>query len=210
MTTGTTTALTIWTFVGTVTSLLFNTLSRFAEAFLRRSNLSWFLQWFWAHEEELHHYVHIFPSICHEVMVPDATILDFLFSFKPALSLSSFTLIKMLFSSSSLSVIRVISSAHLRLLMFLLPILIPACNSSSPTFLMMYSAYRLNKQGDRRQPCRTPFSILNQSVVPYRVLTAASWPAYSFLRRQVRWSGALICLRAFHSLLWFTQSKALA
>ena len=30
--------------------------------------------------------------------------------------------------------------------------------------------------------------MLNQSVVPYRVLTVASWPAYRFLRRQVRWS----------------------
>ena len=49
---------------------------------------------------------------------------------KPALSLSSFTLIKRLFISSSISVLRVVSSAYLRLLMFLLPILIPACNSS--------------------------------------------------------------------------------
>ena len=49
--------------------------------------------------------------------------------------------------------------------MFLPPILIPACNSSSLAFLMMCSAYRLNKQGDSRQPCHTPFSILNQSVV---------------------------------------------
>ena len=57
--------------------------------------------------------------------------------------------------------------------MFLSPILIPPCYSSSPAFLMMCSAYSLNKQGDRRQPYRTPFSILNQSVVPYGVLTAA-------------------------------------
>ena len=55
--------------------------------------------------------------------------------------------------------------------MFLLPILIPACNSSSLPFHMMCSAYRLSKQGDSRQPCHTHFSILNQSVVPYRVLT---------------------------------------
>ena len=59
------------------------------------------------------------------------------------------------------------TSAYLRLLMFLLPILIPACNSSSPVFLMMCSAYRLNKQGDSRQLCHTPFSVLNHSVVPY-------------------------------------------
>ena len=76
-------------------------------------------------------------------------------------------------SSSSLSAIRVVSSAYLRLLMFLPPILIPACNSSSLAFLMMCSANRLDKQGDSRQPCHTPFSTLNQSVAPYRVLTVA-------------------------------------
>ena len=151
--------------------------------------------------------------ICLAVIGLDAMILVFffflIFSFKPALSLSSFTLIKSLFSYSLLSAIRVVSSAYLRLLMFLLPILIPACNSSSPTFLMMCSVYRLSKQGDSRQPCCAPFSILNQSVVPYRVLTVASWPAHRFLRRQVRWSGIPLSWRAFHSLLWSTQSKAL-
>src|SRR5574337_510375 len=63
-------------------------------------------------------------------------------SFKPAFSLSSFTVIKRLFSSL-LSAIRVVSSAYLRLLIFLLAILIPACASSSPVFLMMYSACKL-------------------------------------------------------------------
>ena len=53
--------------------------------------------------------------------------------------------IKRLFSSS-LSDIRVVSSAYLTLLIFLLVILIPACASSSPAFLMMYSAYKLNKR----------------------------------------------------------------
>ena len=94
--------------------------------------------------------------------------------------------------------------------MFLLPILISACNSFSLAFLTMCSAYRLNKQGDSRQPCHPPFSILNQSLVPYMVLIAASWPTYRFLNRQVRWSGIPVSLRAFHSLLWSTQSKALA
>ena len=55
-------------------------------------------------------------------------------------SLSFFTFIKRLFSSSSLSAIRVVSSAYLRFLIFLLAILIPACASSSPAFLMMYSS----------------------------------------------------------------------
>ena len=53
----------------------------------------------------------------------------------------------------------------------------------------MYSAYKLNKQGDNIQPWRTPFPIWKQSVVPCPVLTVASWPAYKFLKRQIRWSG---------------------
>src|SRR5574337_795310 len=73
-------------------------------------------------------------------------------SFKPTFSLSFFAFIKKLFDSSSLSAIRVVSSAYLRLLIFLLAILLPACASSSPMFLMMYSAYKLNKQGDNIQP----------------------------------------------------------
>ena len=57
-----------------------------------------------------------------------------------------------LLSSSSLSAIRAVLSAYLRLLIFLPAILIPACASSSPGFLMMYSAYKMNKQGDNIQP----------------------------------------------------------
>ena len=44
------------------------------------------------------------------------------------------------------------SAAYLRLLMFLSAILIPACAPSSPAFLKMYSAYKLNKQGNNIQP----------------------------------------------------------
>ena len=69
-------------------------------------------------------------------MGPDAMILVFwMLSFKPTFSLSFFTFIKRLFNSSSLSAIRVVSSAYLRLLIFLPAILIPACDSSSPAFL---------------------------------------------------------------------------
>ena len=139
---------------------------------------------------------------------PDATIFVFwILSFKPTFSLSSF--IRRLFSSS-LSAIRVVSSAYLRLLIFLPAILIPAYASSSPVFLMMYSAYKLNKQGSNIQPWCTPFLIWNQSVIPRVVLTVASWPAYRFLKRQVRWSGIPISFRIFHSFLWSTQSEALA
>ena len=54
---------------------------------------------------------------------------------------------------------------------------------------MMYCAYNLNKQGHNTQPWGTPFPTWNQSVVPCLVLTVASWSAYRFLKRQVRWSG---------------------
>ena len=135
--------------------------------------------------------------MCHELMVPDAMILLFwMLSFKLAFSLSSFNFIKRLFSFSSLSDIRLGSSAYLRLLIFLLTILILACETSNQTFCMMYSAYKLNKQGDNTQTWCTPFPILNQSI-PCPVLTVASWPAYRFLRRQIRWSGILISLGIF-------------
>ena len=85
-------------------------------------------------------YSFVSPSISHEVMGPDAMIFVFwMLSFKPTFSLSSFTFIKRLFSSSSLSAIRVVSSAYLRLLICLPAILIPACASYSPVFPMMYS-----------------------------------------------------------------------
>ena len=61
----------------------------------------------------------------------------------------------------------------------------------------MYSAYKLNKQGDNLQPWCTPFPIWNQTIVPWPVLTIASWPAYRFLRRQVRWSGIPISWKNF-------------
>ena len=98
----------------------------------------------------------------------------------------------------------VVSSAYLRLLIFLLAILIPACASSSPPFRMIYSAYKLNKQNDNIQPWCTPFLICNQSAVPCPVLTVASWLAYRLLKRQVRWSGIPISLRIFQFVVIHT------
>ena len=91
-------------------------------------------------------------------------------SVKPSFSLSCFSFIKRLFSSL-LSAISVLSSAYLRLLIFLPAILIPPHASSSPVFLMMFSAYKLNKQGDSIQPWHIPFPIWNQSVFPCSFLT---------------------------------------
>ena len=98
-------------------------------------------------------------------------------SFKSTLSLSSFTFIKRLFSSSSLSAGRVVSSAYLMLLIFLPAILSPSCVSSSLAFYMTYSAYKLNIQGDNILLWHILFSIWNQFVAPCPVLTVASWPA---------------------------------
>ena len=89
----------------------------------------WFLE---PQENKICHCFHFSPSVCHEVMGPNVMILVFwMLSFKPAFSLSSFTLIKRLFSSSSLSAIRVLSSAYLRLLVFLPVILIPGSHPVS-------------------------------------------------------------------------------
>ena len=140
--------------------------------------------YFGAQKNKVSHCFHCLPIYlpwsdgtgCHDISF-------LMLSFKPNFSLSSFTFIKRLFSSSSFSVIRVMSSTYLRLLIFLPAILIPACVSSSPAFLMMCSAYDLNKQGDNIQPWHIPFPIWNQSVVPYPVLTVSSWPEYRFLKR---------------------------
>ena len=61
----------------------------------------------------------------------------------------------------------------------------------------MYSVHKLNKHSDNIQAWCTPFPIWNQSFVLCPVLTVASWPAYRFLRRQVRWSGSPISWRIF-------------
>ena len=84
------------------------------------------------------------PSIYHDVMGPDAIIL--VFGEKPTFSLSSLTLIKRLFTSSTFSAIRVVSSAYLRLLIFLPATLIPTWASSSLAFHIIYSAYKLNNR----------------------------------------------------------------
>jgi len=110
----------------------------------------------------------------------------------------SFTLIKRLFSSSSISAFRVVSSAYLRLLIFLPEILMLASDSSSPVF---HSSWKLSKQDGSIQPCCTPFLILNRPFVPCPVLTVASWSAYRFLRRQVRWSGIPISLTTIYKQL---------
>ena len=127
MTSGKTIALTRWTFVGKVMSLLFNMLCRLVITSLPRSQrllISWLQPPFAVILEprkiKSATVSTVSPSICLEVMGPDAMIVVFwMLSFKPTFSLSSFTFIKRLVSSSSLSAVRVVSSACLRLLIFL-------------------------------------------------------------------------------------------
>ena len=160
MTTGKTIALSIWTFVGKMMSLLFNTLSRYEIAFLPRSKhllISWLqsLSTVILVPKKIKSVAVsiVSPSLCHEVMELDALILVYwMLRFKPAFSLSSFTFIKRLFNSSLLSAIKAVSFAYLRLLIFLPAVLIPACASSSPAFHVRCSAWKLNKQDNNIQP----------------------------------------------------------
>ena len=157
-------------------SLLFNMPSRFVIAFLPRSKYLLFscllppsaviLE---SKKRKSVTVSIVSPSIFHEVMGLDAMIFVFECWVLSQLFHSSFTFIKRLFSSSSPSAIRVLSSAYLWLLIFLLAILIPGCVSSSPAFHMMYSACKFNKKGDNIlvtldilldiQPWYTPFPI---------------------------------------------------
>ena len=145
------------TFAGKVWSLLFIMLSRLLTTFLPRSKhllISWVQsphgdfghQWLWRPKKIKSVTVSIVsPCICHEVMGPDAmTLVFWKLNFKQIFWLSSFTFIKRLFSSSSLSAIRVAPSAHLRLLIFLPAILITACIVYcilSPCLFNLYAEY---------------------------------------------------------------------
>ena len=129
-------------------------------------------------------------------------------SFRAAFSLSSFTFIKRLFSSA-LFAFRVVSSAYLKLLIFLLAILIPACDSSYLAFCMIFTLHISWIAG--WQYIALMYSFHSFEPVHCSMSSCvASCPAYRFLRRQVKRSSIPICLRIFHSLLWFTQAKTLA
>ena len=150
------------TTVSKIMSLLFHMLSSLVIAFLPRSKHLW-ISWLQSPSAMILEPQKIksvtvsigSPPICQEEMGQDAMTLDFwMLSPKPAFSLSSFIFIKRLFSSSSISTIRVVWAAYLRLLVFLPTILIPACISSRLAFHTGYSAYELNKQGDIQERYR--------------------------------------------------------
>ena len=143
---------------------------------------------FGAHENKVCHCFHYFPIYLPWTDGTDAMIFIFwVLSFKSVfhspLSLSSRGSLVLHFLPEGWCHMH----ASLRLLIFLLAILIPACASSSLALHMMYSAYKLNKQGDNIQPWCIPSPIWNQSIFLYLVLTVASWSVFRFLRK--RWSG---------------------
>ena len=150
MTTGKSIAFTIQTFVSKMTSLLFNMLSRLVIAFLPRSKHLLIL-WLQSPSEVILEPKKIvcLCFYCFPVYLPwsDGTrchdLVFWMMSFKLTFPLSSFTFIKSFFSYSLHSAISVVSSAYLRFFIFLSAILIPACASPSPAFLMMYSVYKL-------------------------------------------------------------------
>ena len=203
MTTGKNIALTIWTFVGKVMSMLFNTLSRYVIAFLPRSEhlLILWLQSpsaviFGAQENKVCHCFHCFPIYLSWSDGTGCMFLVFEWWVLSQLFHSPLSLLSRVSLVPLLSAVRVVSSAYLRLLIFLLAILIPACASSSPAFCMI-TLNKLNKQGDNIRPWCTSLLIWNQSIFPCPVLTVAPWPTYRFHRRQVRWSSIPISWRIF-------------
>ena len=101
-----------------------------------------------------------------------------------------------------------LSSSYVRLLIFLPVVLIQAWASSSLAFCMMYSACKLNKQSDNIQSCRTPFPVLNQSVVPSKVLTVAFWPHMQVSQETGKMVWYSHVFKNFSQLLWSAQSKA--
>ena len=124
-----------------------------------------------------------FPSICHEVMGPDAMVLVFwMLSLKPAFSLSSFTFIKRLFSSSLLFSIIVVSSVYLRLLTLLYTILIPAFDSS-PWLQVIWTMHSF--WFCCLQFCQSTLSHLHWFLpMPYHQKKSGEMPRFFFLKSQ--------------------------
>ena len=133
MTTGKTTALTIWTFVSKVMCLLLNMA-------VKHLSISWLqsLSALILEPKKIKcHFSRFFSFYLPWIdgtRCLDLSLFFFKLTFKPAFSVSYFTLTKRFFSFSSLSAISIVSSAYLRLLIFLPAILIPACDSSSVAF----------------------------------------------------------------------------
>ena len=152
---------------------------------------------FWAQENKAcHHSFHCFPSICHEVMGPDIMILAFwMLSFKSAFSLSSLIFIKRLFSYSLFSAIR---ACHLHIWGFLY---FPGMSWFKivlhPVQYLHHTLHIVKKASWQYRTLR--YSFPNFGPIDCFISGSVShWPAYRFLRSQVRWSGIPISWRILH------------
>src|SRR6218665_1459901 len=104
--------------------------------------------------------------------------------YRPAFLLSLFSLLISFVRSAFFPAINVVSSAYLKLFSVLPAIFTPSFASSISALLIILSAYRLNKNGDKMQPCLTPFLILNLSVSPNSVLITAAFLVGQFIYLQ--------------------------
>ena len=195
MNTGKTLALTRQTFVGKVMSLLFNMLSRLVTGLLPR-NKCLLISWLQSPSAMILETKKIkSPTVAtvSPIYLPwsDGTRgHDFIFwvlSFKPAFSLSSFTFIKRLFSSFFFHKGGVICISEVIGIS-------PGNLDSSLCFIqpgILHSVLCIEVKLKRWQYTASMYSFpdLEPVRVPSPVLTVASWPAYRFLKRQVRWSG---------------------
>ena len=137
-------------------SLLFNMLSRLVITFLPKSN-HLLISWLQSPSAVILEPKKIksvtvstvSPSISHEVMGADAMILVFwILSFQPAFSLSSFTFIKKLYSSSRLSAIGVVSFAYLRL-----TDISPGNLDSCPKRTLLVGLWKRSGESNRHKAC---------------------------------------------------------
>ena len=132
---------------------------------------------FGAQENKACHSFHCFPIYLHEVMRLDNMILVFWswvlsYLFHSPLSLTSRGSLVLCFLPEGWCHLHFdISSSNLESSLYFIQSSIP------------HDAYKLNKQGDTIQPWHTHFPVWIQPVVPYPVLTVASWPPYRFLTR---------------------------
>src|SRR5688572_26545387 len=125
----------------------------------------------------------------------------FMLKYRPACSLSFFSLLINSVRSSLIPAISVVSSAYLKLFSVLPAILTPSVASSISALLIILSAYRLNRTGDKMHPCLTPFLILNLSVSPNSVLITATWSSYSPLSSCIKCFGIPISISLPHQVV---------
>ena len=216
MTTGKTIALTRQNFVSKMMSPLFNMMSRFVITFLPRK--FFFISWLQSPSSVILEprkiksvTVSTFSlSICHEVMVPDVMVLVF----------ECWVLSQLLYSLLFPSPRSYLVPLHFMLLeLYYLYIWgyfyfsqkswFQLETKSSMAFCMMYSAYKLNKQGGNTEPCCTPFPILNYSIFPCPVLTLLLDPHIGFFRRD-RQRGLIVpSLEEFPTVCCYLHSQNL-